>query len=356
MRKAANERPRARNQRVSNPRQRKQQHLLDVKVRSHTAVQHRNHRLLVIGSKITLCLLICGGIAWGMRYGANRLFFENPDYRVSKIEVQTDGTLQRDQVLKTAELREGENIFSVNLARVHDRLEQLPQVNEVQVVRNMPSEINIQIVERKPVAWITSEKEITDPFASDGAFLVDARGTLMKQKKLLPEYLGLPLIVGCTSESLVAGKTIDSFEGKAALELLRLSTRSFMQTRFQVREIDVSKGYCLVVTDKNRTRVTFGFDNLETQLQRLEQFLVYTDDSRQELETVNLLVQRNIPVTFAKTPSEVINETIDPDGQEPKILKATPVNPNTKGNAAKQKSTAVEKPRKAVPVERGRRN
>ena len=47
-----------------------------------------------------------------------------------------------------------------------------------------------------------------------------------------------------------------------------------MQTRFQIREIDVSKGYCLVVTDKNRTRVTFGFDNLDTQLHRLEQFLV----------------------------------------------------------------------------------
>ena len=48
-----------------------------------------------------------------------------------------------------------------------------------------------------------------------------------------------------------------------------------MQTRFSVREIDVSKGYCLVVTDKNHTRVTFGFDHLDAQLQRLEQFLVY---------------------------------------------------------------------------------
>ena len=123
----------------------------------------------------------------------------------------------------------------------------------------------------------------------------------MKEKKLLPEYLGLPLIAGCTSESLEAGKVVDSFEAKAALELLRLSTRSFMQTRFQIREIDVSKGYCLLVTDKNHTRVTFGFDDLETQLQRLEQFLVYSDDSQRELETVNLLVQRNIPVTFAKS-------------------------------------------------------
>ena len=71
-----------------------------------------------------------------------------------------------------------------------------------EVTRKLPSEIDIRVVERKPVAWITSEKQISDPFASDVAFLVDARGVLMKEKKLLPEYLGLPLITGCTSESL----------------------------------------------------------------------------------------------------------------------------------------------------------
>ena len=43
-----------RNQRVSNPRQRKQQHLLDVKVRSRKATQHRNRRILVFISKIVL--------------------------------------------------------------------------------------------------------------------------------------------------------------------------------------------------------------------------------------------------------------------------------------------------------------
>src|SRR6059058_5751034 len=144
------------------------------------------------------------------------------------------------------------------------------------------------------------EKQISDPFQSDVAFLIDARGVLMKEKKLLPEYLGLPLITGCSSESLEPGKIVQSIEAKAALELLRLSAGSFMQTRFQIREIDVSKGYCLVVTDKNHTRVTVGFDHLEKQIQRLEQFLVYADDSRREIETVNLMVQRNIPVTFMK--------------------------------------------------------
>jgi cell division protein FtsQ len=367
-------RSKPRNQRVSNVRQRRQQHLLDVKVRSRSATQHRNRRVLVVVSKLGLLVALCLGIYLGALWGAKRFFFDNPDYRLSTIEVATDGALSREQILRTADLHEGENIFRVNLARVHDSLQQLAQVDEVQIVRKLPAEIDIKIAERRPIAWITSEKDLTDPFASDAAFLVDARGVLMKEKKLLPEYLGLPLISGCSSESLEAGKIVESFETRAALELLRLSTRSFMQTRFQIREIDLSKGYCLAVTDKNHTRVWFAFENLEAQLQRLEQFLVYSDDSKQELATVNLLVQRNIPVTFAKAAVEVINETVDLAEQPRKALPVT--DPPKSGilsagrrsdfsPAPKKPAPAAAKPnpkaspaevRRAVPLEQGKKN
>lgn len=350
---------RVRNQRVSNWRQRRRQHLLDVKVRSRSAVQQRNRRVLVFVSKLVLACGVCAGAYIGFKRGADRFFFKNPDYQLRAIEVQTDGTLQRDQILKTARLREGENIFAVNLSSVHDRLQELPQVDEVQVVRKLPGEIDIRVIERKPVAWITGEKQIVDPFAAEGAYLVDARGVLMKEKKLLPEYLGLPLILGCTSESLEAGKTVESFEAKAALELLRESTGSFMQTRFQIREIDVSKGYCLLVTDKNRTRVTFGFDNIDAQLERLEQFLIYSDNTKQEIATANLLVQRNIPVTFTKPAVEVINDTIEPT-PIPGILKAAPVRSPAKPEPAKPKPQVkkAESPpmRKAIPVEKKKKD
>jgi cell division septal protein FtsQ len=333
------QRPRARNRRLSSFRQRRQQHLLDVKVRSRKAVAHRNRKVLVVISKIALVIALIAVIYVGGRIAAKRFFLDNPDYKLTKIEVQTDGTLQREQILSVADLREGENIFRINLARVHDRLQELPQVDEIEVVRRLPAEIDIRIVERKPIGWITSEKQVADPFASDAAFLVDARGVLMKEKKLLPEYLGLPLILGCASESLEAGKIVESPEAKAALELLRLSTRSFMQTRFQIREIDVSKGYCLVVTDKNHSKVTFGFDNLDLQLQRLEQFLVYSDDAHREIATVNLLVQRNIPVTFQKSSTEVINDTIKPE-ESPRVMKAIPVTAATKTPAKSHPKSA----------------
>ena len=340
--------PRTGNRRVSTSRQRRQQHLLDVKVRARRVSHHRNRRFLLVVSKIVLVIAVCAGLYYGVRTGLSRFFFDNPDYRLSTIAIRTDGTLQRDQILKAGGLQEGLNIFSVNLAQIHDRLQQLSQVDEVQVERKMPNEIDITITERKPIAWITSEKTVTDPFASDAAFLVDARGVLMKEKKLLPEYLALPLITGCSSEALVPGKTVDSLEAKAALELLRLTTTSFMQTRFQIREVDVSKGYCLLVTDKNHTRAMFGFDHLDVQMQRLEQFLVYSDDSQRQIETVNLLVARNIPVTFAQPASEIISELetepetteapeaklaskeTKPATSEPEIRKAKAVHPTIK--------------------------
>ena len=108
----------SRNRRVSNVRQRRQQHLLDVKVRSRRATQHCIRRAMGVLSRVILLAALLGAVYAGAREAARRLFFENPDYQLRTIELQTDGTLQREQVLKEADLREGENIFKVNLARV----------------------------------------------------------------------------------------------------------------------------------------------------------------------------------------------------------------------------------------------
>ena len=105
------QRPRARNQRVSSFRQRRQQHLLDVKVRSRKAVQYRNRKFLVVFSKIALVIALIAGIYVGGRVAAKRFFIDNPDYKLSTIEVQTDGTLQREQILSVADLHEGERIY-----------------------------------------------------------------------------------------------------------------------------------------------------------------------------------------------------------------------------------------------------
>jgi hypothetical protein len=85
------------NRRTPNVRRRRQQHLLDVKVRSRRATQHRIRKALVVLSRVTLVAVLCGAVYVGARQAARRLFFENRDYQLKTIELQTDGTLQREQ-------------------------------------------------------------------------------------------------------------------------------------------------------------------------------------------------------------------------------------------------------------------
>jgi hypothetical protein len=64
---------------------------------------------------------------------------------------------------------------------------------------------------------------------------------------------------------------------------------------------------------------------------------------------VNLLVQRNIPVTFAERPTTVINDTIEP-AVEPRIMKAIPVHASEKTASSVPKQRANFSPvRKSIP-------
>jgi cell division septal protein FtsQ len=288
---------RKQNKRASTSRQRKRQHLLDVKVRAKKAASQRTQNVFFTVCGMVLLAAVCGGIAFGAKRILNTLFFANSDYSLKTIEVTSDGNLSRETILRTADISEGKNIFSIDLPKVQEKLGALPQVEESRVQRILPGKIVISIQERRPVAWVVPPDTNTGSFNFEDAYLVDRRGILLKPKSLAPEYLGLPLIIGVSTSNCQAGQPLEQDEVKAALDLIRASTE-ILQARFQIQSIDVSKQYCLQVTDRQRASVTFGADAIEWQLHRLETVLNYCDKNSRELQTVNLMAQRNVPVTF----------------------------------------------------------
>jgi cell division protein FtsQ len=232
----------------------------------------------------------------------NALFFANADYALKTIEVTSDGKLSRETILHAADVAEGKNIFSIDLPKVQEKLGSLPQVEDSRIQRILPNKLVISIQERRPVAWVVPADTNTGSFNFENAYLVDRRGILLKTKSLAPEYLGLPLIIGVDTSNCQAGQPLEQDEVKAALDLIRASAE-ILQGRLQIQSIDVSKGYCLVVTDKQRASITFSTDEIEWQLHRLETVLSYCDKNNRELQTVNLMAQRNVPVTFVPQPA-----------------------------------------------------
>lgn len=95
-------RPARTNQRLSTPRQRKQQHLLDVKVRSRKAAEQRNQRVITWGCRIVLAVGLVWGAVFGVKQGLARFLWENPDYVLTSVEVSSDGPLSRQQIVEIA--------------------------------------------------------------------------------------------------------------------------------------------------------------------------------------------------------------------------------------------------------------
>jgi cell division protein FtsQ len=290
---------RKQNKRASTSRQRKRQHLLDVKVRAKKVAARRTQSVLLTVCGFILIASVLGGVAFGAKRILNALFFTNSDYALKSIEVTSDGNLTREAILRAADVAEGKNIYSISLPKVQEKLAALPQVEESRIQRILPNKLVITIQERRPVAWVVPHDTNIASFNFENAYLVDRRGILLKTKSLAPEYLGLPLIIGVDTSNCQAGQPLEQDDVKAALDLIR-SSAEILQGRFQIQSIDVSKGYCLTVTDKQHATVEFGMDEIESQLHRLNIVLNYCDKNSRELQTVNLMAQRNVPVTFVQ--------------------------------------------------------
>ena len=327
------------NKRVSSTRQRKQQHLLDVKIRVGKERERRFRWVAGFVFKTILTLALAVGVWLGGKEAWRRFVWENPDYFVRDPDVKTDGTLTREQILAAADIVEGRNVLTVDLGKSRAALEKLPQVESAEVSRTFPNRVAVSITERRPIAWVTLKKE-EDPTTSEHAFLIDARCIVLRSRVLLPEYYHLPIISGVETENLVPGQRVNAFDIQAALELVRLNADS---TRFQVRNIDLAKGYCLVVTDQRRAKITFGFKNIENQIERLNRLLDAIEPTHQEIRTVNLIPERNVPVTFYDPAQEIA------DAEAAAAAESAPPKPEPKVSTPKGSAvTAGQKPSSAA--------
>lgn len=287
------------NRRIKRSGARRPSSLLEVTAAPDKEQRRQSWRKIFTALKVLMLVSALAVAAFGGRTLINRLIWQNPTYALADIRVTTDGLLTRAQILEIIEIEEGRNIFTVDVKKARAALDVLPQVERVEIRRVLPDRLDVRISERQPVAWVAPAAD-TVLGVDTRAYLVDTRGCVMRTRKVLPEHLALPVLIGVVMEDVAPGQKLPTAEAMSAVELLRLSADDL---RWQPRVVDVSKGYCLVVTDQKRAKITFGFDNLEGQLNRLRQVMDYVEPSQREFQSVNLMLERSVPIVFAPPPA-----------------------------------------------------
>ena len=263
--------------------------LLEVNVRRTKESFQRRRRIVNIVCRFALLVAAVVSISVGGYKAARKLWFANPEYTIRTIEVVVDGPMTREQVLEASGVGEGVNIFTVNLAKIRTQLEHLPRIQSAGAERHLPDRLTIRVSERRPAAWVAGAGPGADPFSAPGSLIVDVRGVAVPPGDMQPDYYHLPVIFGFDTTQAFPGEIIDSEPLQAALELLRLCHDPLVQTRFQITAIDISKKYCMAVTEIGHGMFTFGLDGLDEQLGRLQALLAHAENaSGPQIATANL--------------------------------------------------------------------
>lgn len=283
------------NRRPNTLRRKGSHHLLEVKIRADSERRQKNRKVVEIVLKISCLLLLLGVVYFGGRVLLDKFFFKNPDYNIQKIQTSLDDVLTRSELETAIGLHEGMNIFSFHLGTAEKTLSDFPEVKKAHVERVLPNTIQVSLERRVPILRLVTSPE--EGFIPGQSFVIDEEGIVMSPTKLNTALLELPIVEGVSLADLQLGQILPDEKRGFVLTLWKALNNSG-NTPLTVRSMDFSRGYWAVVTDTNNAQYIFGQEHLSAQLERLHKLLAYCQESNRQIETANLMLDYNTPVTF----------------------------------------------------------
>lgn len=280
-------------------------HVLDVKLRSDQVRAGRVRLglmifLLVVGPFFGLYLL------W--RVGEvvlNAFVYQNSDFAIQQVEVQTDGVIAPDQIRRWSGVKPGANLIALDLGAVKRNLELVSAIDTVSVERVLPRTLKIRVTERDPIAQVDIPRADGNDGIAVSVFQLDDNGVVIQplDPRLCTFPLGqvnpqLPVITGLNVFQLQPDRRVDLPQVQAALQLITEFGRSPMAGLVDLRQVDVSAPGVVVVTTGQGSVITFGLDNQDRQLRRWRQIYDLGLSQQRSIATADLAVENNVPVRW----------------------------------------------------------
>lgn len=297
--------------------------VLDVKLRSD---QVRATRMRL---GLFLFLAVIGpffGIYLLWRIGEvmlNAFVYENKDFAVQQVEVQTDGVIAPEQLRRWAGVKPGANLIALDLAAVKRNLELISAVDTVSVERVLPRTLKIRVTERDPIAQVNVPRADGANGIAVSVFQLDADGMVMQplDPRLCTVSLNqlnsqLPVISGMNAFQMQPGRRVELPQVQAALKLISAFASSPMAGLADLRRMDVSAPGVIVATTGQGSQITFGLENFDQQLRRWREIYDYGKQANKgDIASADLAVANNVPVRWtlaSSTPVVTTPKTVKP--------------------------------------------
>lgn len=220
--------------------------------------------------------------------GGCQLLAWSPMLALKRVEVSSDGRLERREILRWGGVRPGDSLLRTSPSELRERLETHPWVERAWVERSFPHTLRIRLQERRPVARVMVDNQL---------FLADASGFIFPAYDRPPPGECVTL-VGLREEDLSARP--DACK-RVVLEGLALAALLRQRAGWRIQEIgvDPDRGLRLVLQD-GPGEILLGFGGLQERVERLEKILQHLskEGRRQDVVRIDLRHPRRATVKF----------------------------------------------------------
>jgi len=209
---------------------------------------------------VGILLLLALMAALGM--GIARWMHRSQTFSLQEVAISGNRLLSTDAILNLVQVKPGLNITDISLQAIQRKLESNPYIETALVSRRFPSTLQIEVVERVPVAFLAGTR----------LFAVDRNGVLLPV--LHSTALGsLPVINGIGRFPERVGEVVASERVQQALELLKSVRIADVKLYQRLSEVTFSadKGFVVYFTDV-RFPVYFGFEGFFRKAQKTAAF------------------------------------------------------------------------------------
>lgn len=207
-------------------------------------------------------------------------------FRTEEIKITGIQRLSRQEVVRQAKINEGDNVLSVKLSRVRNRLLAHPWISDAAISREIPSRLNIRVKEHSALAAVA---------LGGNMFLINHQGQIFK-KYDPAEGFDIPVISGLRLSDLavydaskphhIRRELNDSLPFRAVMQILDLGRRQgSILPNHLIRRIRVDRQIGVTVYAFDRLKaISFGYSDYIGKYHMLAKLLAYLKRQRNRFD------------------------------------------------------------------------
>lgn len=241
----------------------------------------RRQRLL--GRAAVAVALLLGLAAIG---GAAHWALTSPRFAVAVVEVRGNHRVSGERIRAAAGIPPGANLWTVDPQAVSARVLALPGIRRVEVIRQAPNHVVLQVEERRPFTLVSSGR----------LYWLDEEGRALGEA---PAAVAppVPVVSGLSEEELATAGTAPGPRVRAALALIRSLLRTGSPLSAEISEIDMSGRDGPVLYTVDGIEVRLGAEDWAERLARLEGVLGQVASQDHGVSAIDLRFRDQVVLT-----------------------------------------------------------